>query len=111
MANTIERLRKICLAFPEAEEQVSHGHPVFFVRKKCFAALEPKGSREAIAVRVDPLDAGIFADDARFFLTPYGRGKWISLWADGAVDWKLVKQLVEQSYRIVAPKRAILRRP
>ena len=27
------------------------------------------------------------------------------------VDWKLVAQLVEQSYRMVAPKRAILRRP
>jgi predicted DNA-binding protein (MmcQ/YjbR family) len=109
--NALDRLRRICLAFPEAEEKMGFGHPVFYIRKKCFAAFEPAGGRAAIAVRIDPLDAGIFADDARFFPTPYGRGKWISLWADGKVDWKLVAQLVEQSYRIVAPKRAILRRP
>jgi len=109
--NALDHLRKICLAFPDAEEQLGFGHPVFYIRKKCFAAFEPKGGRAAIAVRIDPLDADIFADDERFFPTPYGRGAWISLWADGKVDWKLVKQLVEQSYRMVAPKRAILRRP
>ena len=103
--NVLDRLRKICLAYPEAEETVGFGHPVFYVRKKCFAALEPKGGRMAIAVRIDPLDAGIFADDERFFATPYGRGAWISLWADGKVDWKLVAQLVEQSYGMVAKRR------
>ncbi len=86
------------------------GHPVFYVRKKCFAAFEPAGGRAAIAFRIDPLDAGVFADDPRFFATQYGRGKWLSVWADGKVDWKLVAQLVEASYRMVAPKRAILRR-
>ena len=109
--DSLDRLRKICLGYPEAEEKLGYGHPVFYIRKKCFAAFEPAAGRAAIAVRIDPLDAGIFADDARFFPTPYGRGKWISLWADGKVDWKLVAQLVEQSYRMVAPKRAILRRP
>jgi predicted DNA-binding protein (MmcQ/YjbR family) len=109
--NALERLRRICLAFPEAEEKVGHGHPVFYVGKKCFAAFEPHRGRHAVAVRIDPLDAGIFQDDERFFPTPYGRGAWISMWADGTVDWKLVRQLVEQSYRMAAPKRAILRRP
>src|SRR5437764_12242456 len=103
--NALDRLRKICLALPDAEEKLGHGHPVFYVGKKCFAAFELQGDRAAIAVRIDPLDAGIFADDARFFATPYGRGKWISLWADGQVDGKLDAQLVEQSYRMVAPSR------
>src|SRR5436190_19847244 len=105
MTTSLEKLRKIALAFPEATEQISHAHPVFNVRKKCFVAFEPAGARSAIAVRIDPLDAGIFSNDARFFATPYGRGKWISMWADGKVDWRLVAQPVESSYRIVAPKR------
>ncbi len=105
--NALERLRKLCLRFPEATEQVGFGHPVFNVRKKCFAAFEPSGGRPAIAVRIEPLDAMIFKDDERFFPTPYGRGKWISMWADGRVDWKLVVQLVEGSYRLVAPKRLV----
>ncbi|MEK6372853.1 MAG: MmcQ/YjbR family DNA-binding protein [Acidobacteriota bacterium] len=111
MSTPLERLRKICLGLPEATEEMGFGHPVFNIRKKCFAAFESSGGRPAIAVRIDPLDAGIFAADARFFATPYGRGKWISLWADGKTDWKLVGQLVEASYRMVAPKRVILRRP
>ena len=99
------RLRKICLAFAGAEERESWGHPVFYVRDQCFAAFEPKDGRAAVAVRIDPLDAGIFAEDRRFFVTPYGRGKWISVWADGKIDWKLVAQLVESSYAIATRKR------
>jgi predicted DNA-binding protein (MmcQ/YjbR family) len=109
--NSLDHLRKICLAFPDATEQVGYGHPVFYVRKKCFAAFEPKEGRMAIAVRIEPLDAGVFAGDPRFFATPYGRGAWISIWADGKVDWKLVAQLVEQSYHIaVAPRPRAKRR-
>lgn len=34
----IERVRQICLTFPETVERPSHGEPTFFVRgKKCFA--------------------------------------------------------------------------
>jgi hypothetical protein len=43
----------------------------------------------------------------QFFVTPYGRGQWVSLWADGAVDWKAVTDLVDRSYRLVAQKRMI----
>jgi hypothetical protein len=30
----IERIRAICLAFPEVTERLSHGTPTFFVRDK-----------------------------------------------------------------------------
>ncbi len=91
---------------------MSWGHPAFHLRNKTFATFEPKGGRTMIYVRIDPLDAGIFAGDARFVVSTYGRTTYLSLWADREVDWKLVKQLVEQSYRMVAPKkRAILRGP
>jgi predicted DNA-binding protein (MmcQ/YjbR family) len=109
--NALDRLRKICLALPEAEEKISWGHPAFHIRKKTFATFEPKGGRTMIYVRIDPMDAGIFAGDSRFVVSSYGRTMYLALWADGKIDWKLVKPLVEQSYRMVAPKRAILRRP
>jgi hypothetical protein len=40
-----------------------------------------------------------------FFATPYGRGLWVSLWANEAIDWLLVSDLVQRSYRTVAGKR------
>ena len=42
-----------------------------------------------------------------FFVTPYGRGLWVSMWADEAIDWKLVADLLQRSYRAVALKRMI----
>ena len=44
----------------------------------------------------------------QFFVTPYGRGQWVSLWADHALDWKAVADLVDCSYRVVALKRMVL---
>jgi len=43
-------------------------------------------------------------------VTPYGRGQWVSLWADHALDWKAVADLVDRSYRVVALKRMIAAR-
>jgi len=31
------KLRKLCLALPDAKEQTSHGEPAFFVKKRMFA--------------------------------------------------------------------------
>jgi len=44
----------------------------------------------------------------QFFVTPYGREQWVSLWADNALDWKAVADLVDRSYRVVALKRMVL---
>ena len=46
----------------------------------------------------------------QFFVTPYGKGQWISVWADGPMNWQLVEELVERSYRLVALKRMIVAR-
>ncbi len=35
----IQRVRRICLAFPGATEKLSHGEPTFFVKKRVFAMI------------------------------------------------------------------------
>ncbi len=32
----LERVRRVCLALPEASERLSHGEPTFFVRGNVF---------------------------------------------------------------------------
>jgi hypothetical protein len=54
---------------------------------------------------VNAADAGLLLGRKAFFETPYGRGLWVSMWADGRLSWRLVGRLVERSYRIVASKR------
>lgn len=37
MRSPLTRLRKVCLALPEAFEKVSHGEPTFWIHKRMFA--------------------------------------------------------------------------
>ena len=48
------------------------------------------------------------SEPERFFVPPYvGRHGWIGLWLDVEQDWGLIADLVEDSYRMTAPKRLI----
>jgi predicted DNA-binding protein (MmcQ/YjbR family) len=83
------------------------GHPVFKAGTKTFAAIEPVKGRSSIAFRLDPVDVDLLLRRKPFFVTPYGRGLWVSAWADAALDWPLIGNLVERSYRTVALKRML----
>jgi predicted DNA-binding protein (MmcQ/YjbR family) len=104
---TLKRLRALCLALPETTETASWNHPNFKAGKKTFVAFERVKGRASIAFRLDPGDVERLLRRKQFFVTPYGRGLWASLWADGRIDWRAVEDLVERSYRVVALKRML----
>jgi predicted DNA-binding protein (MmcQ/YjbR family) len=104
-STTLGRLRTLGLTYPEASEAPSWGHPNFKAGKKVFVAFEQIKGRPSIAFRLEPDDVDRLLMRRQFFVTPYGRGQWVSLWADGALDWKAVADLVDRSYRVVALKR------
>lgn len=104
---TLERLRALCLGYPETSETASWGHPNFKAGKKVFVAFEHIKGRPSIAFRLEPKDVERLLMRRPFFETPYGRGQWASVWADDALDWKAVTDLVDRSYRVVALKRMI----
>ncbi len=95
----IERLRKICLALPEAVETTNFGHPFFRYKKKPFCVFDD----HSIAFKVLKTETGIFLEDPRFFKTPYmHHNGWISLHAEGKLDWKEIKELIKASYDLSA---------
>jgi hypothetical protein len=48
------------------------------------------------------------SDPERYFVPPYvGRYGWIGVRLDRPVDWLEVKALIEDSYRLTAPRRLI----
>ena len=106
-AAALEKLRGLCLAYPETSETASWGHPNFKAGKHTFVAFEPVKGRPSIAFRLDTRDVERLLTRRQFFVTPYGRGLWVSVWADGAIDWKAVADLVDRSYRVVARKRMV----
>ncbi len=111
------RLREVALAYPRAEEVVSHGRPTFRVGKIfCLFGSEERlgdGSRlrhpAAVVVKAEPSELAALDEDGRFFLPRYWASSgWRGIDLDtGAVDLDEVAELVDASYRLVAPKRAL----
>jgi predicted DNA-binding protein (MmcQ/YjbR family) len=108
-AKLVARLRKICLALPEANERVSHGEPTWFAGKgKVFAMLDNHhhGSQHLSTWLPQPLgvqETLIEADPERFFRPPYvGPSGWVGMVLDTKPDWSLVAALVRDAYRHVA---------
>ena len=99
------RVRQICMTYPEATEKSSWGHPNFRAGKKTFVALEAWQGRPSIAFRLEPEQVRELVRDPHFFVTPYGRGQWVSRYADGRPSWRMIRALIEQSYRLVATPR------
>lgn len=109
----LDRVRKICLALPEATEKVAWGEPTFRVRDKLFVMYNDNhhgDGRTAIWCKAEPGGQEILvgADPERFFVPPYvGKSGWIGIDLKGGVDWREVAALVEESYRMTAPKRLL----
>jgi predicted DNA-binding protein (MmcQ/YjbR family) len=103
----VQKLRSLCLAFPETCETASWGHPNFRAGKRIFSAFEIIKGRPSIAFRLEPDEINLLLRRKNFFTTAYGQARWVSLWVDGVVDWRLVERLLDRSYRVVANNRMI----
>ncbi|HYO04644.1 MAG TPA: MmcQ/YjbR family DNA-binding protein [Mycobacterium sp.] len=112
----LAELRAIALSYPGAYEKVSHGRPAFFV-SKMFAMYggSSKESGEMVAVqhcvlvKVDASDLVALEQDGRFFRPAYlGPSGWLGLdFTSADVDWDEVRELVDASFRLVAPARMV----
>jgi hypothetical protein len=102
------RLRAICLALPEANEELMRRGPSYRVADKIFALERPWKDWLALWCKVQDGSREILleADPARFFIPPYfGAKGWIGVGLNEAADWREVEAFVQRSYRLVAPKR------
>ena len=99
-------VRKHCLSYPESNETAAWGHPNFRAGKKAFVTFERWEGRPSIAFRVQDAEKEKVRPGGEFFVTPYGRGQWVSLWIDKPIpDWPVIESLIDTSYRLVAIKR------
>ncbi|HEX9705057.1 MAG TPA: MmcQ/YjbR family DNA-binding protein [Gemmatimonadales bacterium] len=107
------RLRKLCLALPEAHEIRAWGEPTFRVKNKLFAMYASSGNhhghgRPAVWCKATSANQALMVEAApdRFFVPPYvGPSGWVGVWLDRRPNWQLLADLLRDSYRLVAPKR------
>ena len=102
----LSRLREICLSLPKTHETVTFGNPTFQVGTKTFAVLETYKGQLSISIKVGKGVQHIFLQDARFYRTPYvGQHGWVSLRANGNLDWDEIGELVRGSHELVGTKK------
>lgn len=111
----LAKLRALCLAFPGADEKVSHGRPCFFT-KKIFAGYGAvtKGDHQAgdhdqaLIFMPDDDERVALDDDPRFFVPAYwGPYGWRAIDLDGDTEWDEIGELLDGSFRLTAPKKLV----
>jgi hypothetical protein len=110
------------MALPEATEKLSHGEPTWFVggergvsprRGKVFVTLSDHHHDDRLgfwcAAPPGEHEALVSSAPDRFFVPPYVGGKGrLGVYLDVPnADWDEIAELVEESFRFVAPKKLV----
>jgi predicted DNA-binding protein (MmcQ/YjbR family) len=98
-----------CLAKPGAEETTPLGpdHLVYKVGGKIFALTSPDDFPPRVNLKCDPERALELRDRYDAIIPGYHMNKrhWNTLILDGSLPDKLIRELIDHSYQLVAKKR------
>ncbi len=106
----LERVRALCLQFPETEERLSHGEPTFFVRKKVFTMFANNHHHDghiAVWLPAPPgFQEGLIEQSPEvFFKPPYvGVRGWLGIELEQITDADLA-MYIKIAWEFIAPKR------
>jgi predicted DNA-binding protein (MmcQ/YjbR family) len=111
MADVRARLREFALSLPDASEDFPWGESVAKVNGKVFVFMGPDTSsgRRLITVKLDESHGhALSIEGAKPTGYGLGRAGWVTvpLRAEG-VTLELLRDWIEESYRIIAPKRLV----
>ena len=104
----LERVRKLCLALPEAFEIEAWEHPTFRVgggRGKMFCIAAEDGS--SVRVKADPIEREALLEQGDPFYMPayVGTKGWVGVQLGDLHPVGAVVELIATSYCLIAPKR------
>lgn len=115
----IDQIRKLCLSFPGATEQVQwEDDLVFKVAGKMFALTPLVPSRFWLSLKADPEEFLELTERPGILPAPYlARAKWVAIESPQALPAVEVAALLRKSYALVTAKlpratlRSLTRRP
>jgi hypothetical protein len=113
----LDRLREVCLSFPESHEVEAWGEPTFRVKNKVFAMYaSPEthhgAGRPGVWIKSAHVtqDMLVRAEPARYFVPPYaGKSGWFGAYLDRRPRWRDLTELLWDGYRMAAPKTLFAR--
>jgi hypothetical protein len=113
----LKRVRSLALAFPDAAEKISHGHPAFYTTKVFTyygGSVKVDGVYRQhdryVVVLLPPDEREALLDDERCYVPAYlGPSGWLGVDLDGGTDWAEINELLDASYRRTAGPRRVAR--
>ena len=113
-----ERVRTLCLALPEVTVRVDHSltrtrstAQSFDIRRRSFCllvAMESSTGKSVplLVLRADPDEREALLSIGHPFFVPRRAGHdRIGVWLADDTDWEEIRELVTESYRVLAPKK------
>jgi hypothetical protein len=119
VADALERMRAAALSLPESHEVMAWGEPTWRVKNKLFAMYASPGTHHGngrpaawIKAKAENQRLMVAADPARYFVPPYvGVSGWVGVWLDRRPPWKEVARLLDDAWRLTAPKKLLAQHP
>lgn len=110
----LHHLKRICLPLPEVSLRPSHHTPTFFIREtKVLCHLWDNHHGDGRLALWCPAKPGVQSEltereSDRFFVPPYvGHRGWIGVRLDVDVDWDEIDGIINEAYRVAAPKTLV----
>jgi predicted DNA-binding protein (MmcQ/YjbR family) len=102
----IDQLRKLCLSFPGATEQIQWGDDLLFkVGGKMFAVAPLEPAKVWISLKASPENFAELTERPGVLPAPYlARAKWIALESQDALPVAEIAGLLHESYELVLAK-------
>jgi predicted DNA-binding protein (MmcQ/YjbR family) len=83
------------------------GKPHFRVGEKIFAGYSEENGKQLVGFKLEMAHASIAVQVPGFSRAPYvGHKGWVSLEIDSIKNWDEVREMILESYRLIAPKKS-----
>jgi predicted DNA-binding protein (MmcQ/YjbR family) len=84
------------------------GKPHFRVHEKIFAGFNDQNDVATIGFKLEMEHSKAILEDPRFSRAPYvGHKGWVNMDVSAITDWNEVRDLIGESYRLIAPKKSL----
>ncbi len=104
------KLRSLCMALPETVDKPFGGHnaPTYRVVDKMYASSGEDGLSLIMKGAPGVQQALVAASPERYFVPKYvGHIGWVGVNLTVELDWDELAELIEESYRLIAPKKLV----
>ncbi|WP_031168773.1 MmcQ/YjbR family DNA-binding protein [Streptosporangium roseum] len=103
---TGDDVRRVAMALPRTEERIVRDRVTFRVGRIVYAAISPDETSMGFAFPKEERAALIAAEPGKFHLPRPSdeRYNWVRVWL-GAIDGPEARELVEEAWRMVVPRR------